>query len=58
MNKIVRICVAGKPLEDSVSMFIYMDQERVNFAWQGNRQELAPSPNGVKARKTVKVHIQ
>ena len=39
MNKIVRICVAGKPLEDSVSMFIYMDQEIVNFAWQGNRQD-------------------
>ena len=57
MNKIVRICVAGKPLEDSVSMFIYVDQEIVNFAWQGNRQELAPSPIGAKTRKTVKVHI-
>ena len=36
INKIVRICVAGKPFEDIVSLFTYMDQEKLNFAWQGN----------------------
>ena len=25
----MRICVAGKPLEDSVSLFTYMDQEKL-----------------------------
>ena len=32
----MRICIAGKPLEDSVSLFPYIDQERMLPAWQGN----------------------
>ena len=44
--------MAGKPLDESVSLFTYMDQERLNFARQGN---LALSPNGVKTRKFMNV---
>ena len=32
----MRKCTAVKPHEESVSLFTYMNQESLNFAWQGN----------------------
>ena len=35
-NTAMRKCTAVKPHEESVSLFTYMNQESLNFAWQGN----------------------